>query len=61
MSNDGTAKSKGGRGATILTPYGKDSSDWCGTASDERGGEMGGGTSNLSHSLTGATPKQTGK
>lgn len=61
MSNDGIVKSKGGNGATIQTPFGKDSSDYCGSASDERGGKMGGSTSNLDHSLTGASPKQSGK
>lgn len=61
MSNGGVVTSKGGRGATITESYGKDSSDYCGSKSDERGPKLGGSVDNLSHSLTGASPKQSGK
>jgi hypothetical protein len=61
MSNGGQVTTKAGKGATITQSYGKDSSDYCGSKSDERGGSMGGSVDNLAHSLTGATPKQSGK
>jgi len=41
---------------TVKQAYGKDSSDV--TMGGERGGSMGGGESNLSHSLSGAKAKQ---
>ena len=33
------------------TPYGKDDSDFVGSAAHERGGKMGGGVNNVSDSL----------
>lgn len=61
MSNDGQKVTKSEGKTSIREAWGKDSSDYCGSASDERGGSMGGGVDNLSHSLTGASPKQRGK
>lgn len=43
----------------IRTDYGKDDSDYAGSATAERGGGMGGGVTNVSHSLgTSATNKK---
>lgn len=51
--NHGTETSKKGR-FTYMDSYGKDDSNWVGTASDERGnsGQKGGNT-DISHSITG--------
>lgn len=48
-------------GMRIKTAYGKDDSDVTGSAKVERGGSMGGGIENLSHSLKGTSANQTGK
>lgn len=53
MSNQGTVKS-----GKISVPYGKDSSDYSGSAANERIGEMAGGPGNLSHTLSGAEATQ---
>ena len=56
-TNDGTATHNG-----IKVPYGKDNSEFAGKASDERiPTSMGGSTSNLSHTLTGAEANQKQK
>lgn len=57
--NHGVVKSKID-GATVMEAYGKDDSDVCGSASTERGGKMGGGITNLSHSLSGTSANQKG-
>lgn len=51
-SNQGTVRS--GSGDTkIQQSYGKDSSDFVGSAADERGKKLAGSPTDLSHSLTG--------
>lgn len=57
-SNSGTASSKMNKGGTIRTPYGKTNSDVNGSSAAERGKSMGGGVTNLSHSLSGTSAKQ---
>lgn len=44
----------------IRTDYGKDDSDWTGSAKAERGGGLGGSVTNVSHSLgtSGANKKK---
>lgn len=58
--NHGTKSMKAKLGNTIETPYGMDRSDLTGSATDERGCErkFGGGGSDLSASIKGATAKQ---
>lgn len=57
--NHGTVKTRV-KGMTIHEPYGKDTSDYKGSASEERGKNLAGGTDNLAHSLKGATAQQRG-
>ena len=58
--NHGIVKSKID-GATVMEAYGKDDSDVTGSASKERGPHsMGGGITNLSHSLSGTSANQKG-
>jgi len=57
--NHGTVTSTVGR-MKFKEAYGKDDSDVTGSASDERGGSRGGSTTNLSHSLSGASANQKG-
>lgn len=53
-SNDGCVTT--GSGATkIKMAYGKDSSDFVGSQSAERGKKLGGSVNDISHSLNGAT------
>jgi hypothetical protein len=47
-------------GAKLVTSYGKDGSDYTGSAAAERGGKMGGSITNLSHSLSGTSANQKG-
>ena len=55
--NHGTADQGG-----IKVPYGKDSSEHVGSASAERiPNKMGGGTENLSHTLSGGSANQRQK
>lgn len=56
--NGGSVSTKVDKGTTILESYGKDQSDYNGPASKERIGKFGGGMSDLSHSLTGASANQ---
>lgn len=58
--NHGTESSKKGR-FTYLESYGKDDSNWTGSAADERGnsGQKGSAT-DLSHSLSGCKANQSG-
>lgn len=60
-NNQGEVVTKSEGKTTIREAFGKDSSDYCGSKTDERGGGLGGSVDNLSHTLTGATPKQRGK
>jgi hypothetical protein len=57
--NHGTVKSSAG-GTKFMEAYGKDDSDYAGSASKERGGSMGGGINNLAHSLTNTSANQKG-
>lgn len=57
--NHGTVKTRAD-GSTIMEAFGKDDSDVVGSASQERGGKMGGGITNLSHSLSGTSANQKG-
>lgn len=57
--NHGTVKTKVD-GSTIMEAFGKDDSDVVGSAKHERGGKMGGGITNLSHSLSGTSANQKG-
>lgn len=52
-TNQGKVTSEAARGQKIVTPIGKDSSDWSGKQTDEVPAKMkmGGGMSNLSHTL----------
>lgn len=54
QGNGGVVKSKV-PGGTIVESFGKDTSDYCGSASDERGGGMGGSKESLAHSLSGSS------
>lgn len=57
MANHGTVNNGG-----IKIPYGKDSSEHVGNASDERiPTKMGGSTENLSHTLAGGSANQRQK
>ena len=47
-------------GTKFLEAYGKDDSDVTGSAMEERAGKMGGGITNLSHSLNGTSANQKG-
>ena len=51
--NHGTVKSKASRGQSFQEDYGKDGSDYTGSATDERGGKLAGGKSDISHSISG--------
>lgn len=53
-----THSSKGARGQTVMTGYGRDNSSM--DVPNAKGKEMGGGISNLSHSLSGASAVQSG-
>ena len=59
--NHGRTREKA-QGMTIQTDYGKDTSNKTGPVGEERihGANFGGGESDLSHSLSGATAKQRG-
>ena len=46
------------KGATIVQSFGKDCSDYTGSATEERGKKLKGDVNNLSHSLNGATAVQ---
>lgn len=46
------------RGGRLRETYGKTTSDYTGTAAQERGRKMGGSTDNLAHSLKGASAQQ---
>lgn len=47
-------------GTKFLESYGKDDSDVTGSAKDERKMNIGGGITNLSHSLSGTSANQKG-
>lgn len=49
----------GGRGTTIKRSFGRDNSGH--NLPNTKGGKMGGGVDNLSHSLSGASAVQRGK
>lgn len=51
-------KSKGARGQTVVTSHGRDNSSM--DVPNGMGKSMGGGISNLSHSLSGASAVQSG-
>ena len=55
-NNDGTVKM-----GAIKVPYGKDNSFYAGSAADEQisNRNFGGGTDNLSHTISGATANQS--
>jgi hypothetical protein len=57
--NHGVVKSSA-EGTTFLESYGQDNSDVTGSAMKERVPKFGGGTSNLSHSLSGCEANQKG-
>jgi hypothetical protein len=59
-SNSGgtVQKSKGARGQTVVTSYGRDNSSM--EVPNAKGKDMGGGITNLSHSLSGASAVQSG-
>lgn len=52
--NHGTVRSGGGV-TKIEQAFGKDSSDYVGSANNERGKKMAGGPKDISHSLSGAS------
>lgn len=58
-SNAGLVRSSAG-GSKFIESFGKDDSDFTGTAKAERGRELGGGITNLAHSLTGASANEKG-
>lgn len=64
MENSSNAATKGSHNhgtetkANVRTEYGLDRSSYAGKKSDERGTNMGGSTSNLSHSLSGVSANQ---
>jgi hypothetical protein len=57
-SNGGVEKTSIGKGQTFERSYGKDNSDHVGMKSAERGGKLGGSTTNLDHSISGASANQ---
>jgi len=59
-ANHGCVKTKAG-GMTIDEPYGRDNSDYTGSAKQERAGALAGGKTDLSHSLEGSSANQGGK
>ena len=61
--NHGFENTAGVRGQEFIEPYGLDRSAVAGTAQDERHTErgMGGGPTNVSHSLRGTSANQTGR
>lgn len=59
-TNDGTVTKSGPRGTKLVTDFGRDDSNYAGSASDEQGGGMGGSVTNLDHSIKGATANQNG-
>ena len=58
--NHGTVVTKEA-GMRIKEAYGKDDSDYTGSAKEERRHDMGGGMDDISHSIKGATANQKGK
>jgi hypothetical protein len=58
MSNHGIEKHAMPRGTRMEVPYGRDNSNYSGSAEHERGKEPKGSETNLSHSLSGATANQ---
>lgn len=57
-ANHGVEKTSIGKGQTIERSFGQDKSAHIGKRADERGGKMGGSTTNLSHSISGASVNQ---
>jgi hypothetical protein len=57
--NDGRETSTGHAGQKVYMDFGLDRSSKAGNASDERSVSMGGSMTDLSHSLSGASAKQT--
>lgn len=55
-ASHGSQTSKADRGTRIKESFGADSSDV--TSKNQRGGDCGGGPTNLSHSLSGTKAKQ---
>ena len=58
--NDGRMTDSIGKGQRFSVDFGKDHSSVVGSAANERGGNMGGGVENLSHSLSGTSANQRG-